>query len=179
MIKTRQLTSDGLAAFSKWLENPVGETPPAELLDDEVMSEPFGDYEIDETCVFGTRFEFGKYLNEQLSGADFNGLMSPDCDGLWGWLAIVYFEQLAGNGIRRAEHYIVMRKGTAGSLAYRQAARTSFELVYIHGECAQICLKSPIHTFGDMTKQLASRQAIAHNRGFFQTAFDLYLKDEN
>jgi hypothetical protein len=28
-----------------------------------------------------------------------------------------------------------------------------------------------------MTEQLASRQAIAHNRGFFKTAFDLYITD--
>lgn len=177
MIKTRKLTADGLAALAKWLANQEGETPPTELLDGDVMTEPFGDYDIDPTREFGSRFEFGSYLNVQLAGANFNGLMSPDCDGLWAWLAVVYFKQLTANGIRRAEHYLVMRKGAAGSLAYRQAARTSFELVYIHGECSQICLRSPIHTFGDMTEQLASRQAIAHNRGFFQTAFDLYLKD--
>ena len=27
------------------------------------------------------------------------------------------------------------------------------------------------------TEQLASRQAIAHNRGFFQTAFEMYMHD--
>lgn len=34
-----------------------------------------------------------------------------------------------------------------------------------------------MHTYGDMTEQLASRQTIAHNRGFFQTAFDMYMND--
>lgn len=177
MIKTRMLNAEGITVFTRWLENPDGNTPPAELLDSEAMTELFGDYEIDTLLEFGSRLELGLYLNEQLKGADFNDLMSPDSDGLWVWLALIYFDQLSAKGIRRAEHYVVMRKGSAGSLAYRQAARTSYELVHIHGKCAQICLKSPMHTFGDMTEQLASRQTIAHNRGFFQTAYDLYVAD--
>jgi len=32
-------------------------------------------------------------------------------------------------------------------------------------------------TFGEMTEQLASRQTLAHNRGFFQTAYELYVGD--
>jgi hypothetical protein len=179
MIKTRKLNTEGLAVFSKWLESPTGDAPPTQLLDDEAVTDLFGDYDIDPSLEFTSRLEFGKYLNERLSGADFNGLMSPDSDGLWAWLAVVYFKQLAAKGIRRAEHYVVWRKGSAGSLVYRHAARTSYELVHIHGECAQICLKSPMHTFGDMTEQLASRQTIAHNRGFFQTAHELYVRDGN
>lgn len=177
MIKTRTLNAEGIAAFSKWLENPIGKAPPAELLNSDTMTELFGDYEIDPSREFNSRLEFGTYLDGQLTGADFNGLMSPDSDGLWAWLAVAYFGQLAARGVRRAEHYIVQRKGSAGSLAYRQAVRTSYELVHIHGQNAEICLKSPMHTFGDMTEQLASRQAIAHNRGFFQTAHELYIKD--
>lgn len=177
MINAKKLNAEGIEVFLKWLENRVGDVPPGELLGGDSLAEPFGDYEIDSSREFGSRLEFGTYLNEQFSGADFNSLMSPDSDGLWAWLAVVWFRQLAAKGIRRAEHYVVIRKGSAGSLAYRHAVRTSYELVHIHGECAQICLKSPMHTHGDMTEQLASRQTIAHNRGFFQTAFDLYIKD--
>jgi hypothetical protein len=177
MVKTRRLNVEGLSAFSNWLEKPDGKVPPAKLLEDEAMTDPFGDYDIDPSQVFGSRLEFGVYLNNQLEGADFNGLMSPDNDGFWAWLAVVYFSQLTEKGVRRAEHYLVTRKGSAGSLAYRHSARTAYELVHIHSDNAQICLKSPMHTFGDMTEQLASRQTIAHNRGFFQAAFDLYLKD--
>jgi len=177
MIKTRRLNTDGIAAFSGWLESPTGNIPPSDLLNGDALTEFFGDFEIDEAREFESRLEFGSYLNEQFDGADFNGLMSPDSDGLWVWLAVVYFKQLAPAKIRRAEHYVVMRKGSAGSLAYRHAVRTPYELVRIHGQNAQLCLKSPMHTFGDMTEQLASRQTIAHNRGFFQTAYDLYIAD--
>ena len=177
MTKTRQLSAEGIAAFTKWLEGPVGDTPPAELLDNEALTEPFGDYCIDSAREFSSRLEFGNYLDDLFDGADFNGLMSPDSDGLWAWLAVVYFKQLAPNKIRRSEHYVVTRKGSAGSLAYRHAVRTAYELFHIHREHAQICLKSPMHTFGDMAEQLASRQAIAHNRGFFQTAVELYIRE--
>jgi hypothetical protein len=174
MIKVHKLTVEGEAAFAQWLLSPEGKIPPNKLLDDPTMTELFGDYEVDSGKKFSSRLEFGKYLNERLAGANFNELMSPSSDSLWAWLAILYFDQLTEKGIRRSEHYVVTRKGSAGSLAYRNAARTSFELVHIHGEYAEICLKGAMHTFGDMTEQLASRQAIAHNKGFFQTAYEMY-----
>lgn len=177
MINTRMLTADGIALYATWLSAPTGAQPPEALLTDESLSPPFGDYEIDESRTFESRLEFGLYLDEVFRHADFHGLMSPDTDGLWAWLTVVYFNQLSAKGIRRQEHYVVTRKGSAGSLAYRNAARTSYELAHIHGRNAEICLRSPMHTYGDMTEQLASRQNIAHNRGFFQTAFDMYMHD--
>jgi hypothetical protein len=72
---------------------------------------------------------------------------------------------------------VVIRKGSAGSLAYRNAARTSYELFKIHGDNAKICLSGPMSTFGDLTEQLASRQSISHNTGFFKTATELYIKN--
>ena len=177
MIKTRILNEEGIARLLKWLENPSGGAPPPELLESEGLTTPLGDYAVDPSRIFASRYELGEYLNAQFVDADFNKLLSPDCDGLWAWLAVVWFAQLSAKGIRRAEHYVVLRKGSAGSLAYRHAVRTSYELVHIHGEGANICLKTPMQTYGDMTEQLASRQTIAHNKGFFRTAFDLYMKD--
>lgn len=177
MINTRTLTAEGIALYATWLSSPTGTQPPEALLIDENLSAPFGDYEIDETRAFESRLEFGLYLDEIFQHADFHGLMSPDTDSLWAWLTLVYFNQFSAKGIRRQEHYLVTRKGSAGSLAYRNAARTSYELAHIHGRNAEICLRSPMHTYGDMTEQLASRQTIAHNRGFFQTAFNMYMHD--
>jgi hypothetical protein len=177
MIKTRMLNAEGLALFETWLTQPSGDTPPAALVESETLTEPFAEFSIDPSRAFGSRLEFGSYLDGQFSGADFNRLLSPTSDGLWAWLAVVWFKQLSAKGILRAEHYVVRRKGSAGSLAYRHAVRTSYELVHIHGDNAQICLKSPMATYGELTEQLASRQTIAHNRGFFQAAFDLYISD--
>lgn len=177
MIRARCLTEEGISRFKQWIDNPSGSQLPANLLDGDDISELFGEFEIDPERVFKTRHEFGIYLNERLTEANFAEVISSRSDGLWAWLAAVYFAQLTMKGIRRSEHYIVTRQGSAGSLAYRHSVRTPYELVHVHGEGAEICLSSPIYTLGDMTEQLASRQTIAHNKGFFQTAFNLYMKD--
>jgi hypothetical protein len=175
MIETRMLNAEGTAKFLAWLQSPIGASPPPELLNRAELTDPFEGYRVDPGLEFTSRYEFGAYLNDQLANADFNYLLSPERDGLWAWLALVYFAQLSAKGVRRAEHYVVLRKGSAGSLAYRHAARTPYELVHIHGGAARICLMTPMPTLGDMTEQLASRQTIAHNRGFFRTAANLYL----
>jgi hypothetical protein len=177
MIETRILNAEGIELFSKWLENPSGKTPPGELLGSDALSDVFSGCTIDPAREFTSRLEFGVYLNERFSGSDFNALLAPASDGLWAWLAVVWFRQLTAKGIRRSEHYLVTRKGSAGSLAYRHAVRTAYELVHIHGQNAQICLSTPMSIMGDMTEQLASRQTIAHNRGFFKMGSELYFAD--
>lgn len=176
MIRVRALTEGGTALLLRWLETPVGELP-RQSLDGDDFSAEFGEYEIDPVREFSSRLEFGIYLNDVFKGANFREMLSPKSDGLWNWLALAWFPQIAAKAVRRSEHYLVTRKGSAGSLAYRHAVRTSYELVYIHREYAGICLRTPMSTYGDMTEQLASRQTIAHNRGFFRTACELYIRD--
>lgn len=177
MTPARMLTEAGLRKFAGWLADGQGRTPPTELLDGEEVTELFEGFSVDPGKQFGSRFEFGQYLKERLASASFDELTSVARDGLWAWLAVVYFDQLSEKGIRRSEHYIVTRRGSAGSLAYRQAVRVSYEMVCVHGDAAMICLRSPMHTFGDIAEQLASRQTIAHNRGFFRAAYDLYMRE--
>lgn len=177
MIRTRCLTEDGVRLLKQWADNPHGSQLPVSLLEDDNMSELFGEFEIDPSRVFNTRQEFGTYLNEQFAGASFAEMMSSSCDGLWAWLAVVYFPQLTAKGIRRSEHYIVTRQGSAGSLAYRHSVRTPYELVHVHGEEAGICLNRSMSTHGELTEQLTSRQTIARNKGFFQAAFNLYMNN--
>lgn len=176
MINTRILNSEGLTRFEVWLENPTEEFP-RHLLEDDSFSELLSSCQLDEGRKFESRLKFGEYLKEVFGNIKFNQIMSKDYDGLWAWVSLVYFDQLTAKGVRRKEHYVVIRKGSAGSLAYRNAARTSFELFYIHGENARICLSAQMSTFGDLTEQLASRQSISHNIGFFKTAAELYIKN--
>lgn len=176
MIPARKLTESGLRKFAGWLSDVQGRTPPAGLLDGEEETELCEGISMDPTRRFESRFEFGVYLNECLAATNFDELTSVAGDGLWAWIAVVYFDQLSEKGVRRSEHYIVTRRGSAGSLAYRQGVRMSYEMVHVHGEAAMICLRSAMHTFGDVAEQLASRQTLAHNRGFFRAAHDLYIE---
>jgi hypothetical protein len=177
MTELRKLNEAGINLFGGWLETSEESQPPAELLNSEEFTEVAYEVMISPDQVFSSRYEFGKYLNDRLNGHSISELLGVENDGVWAWLAVVYFKQLSAKGRRRKEHYLVIRKGSMGSLAYRQAARTSFELVHIHGPNSMVCLSVGMHTFGDMAEQLASRQTLAHNRGFFQTAYQLYVRD--
>jgi hypothetical protein len=177
MIEIRRLNYSGISLLDGWLEIGDGQPPPAELISGLEYTEVAYDGQINPDEIFASRYEFGKYLDEQFASESFSELMGVGNDGLWAWLAVVYFKQLSGKGKRRKEHYIVIRKGSRGSLAYRQAARTSFELVHIHSHHSLVCLSVGMATFGDMAEQLASRQTLAHNLGFFQTAYELYVRN--
>lgn len=175
MIKVRRLGPDGITAFKAWLENPDGNEPPAYLVNGPDYTEPAWDVTVDPAAAFATRYEFGVYLNEQFKAFEFMELMSPQNDGLWAWLAVLYFKQLAPAKPQKYWHYLVTRVGPAGSLAYRHAVRTSYELVHVHGDRAQVCLAVSMSKWGEMAEQLASRQTLSHNRGFFEMAYDLYV----
>jgi len=177
MMEVRRLKDSGINLFGAWLEVHDAGSPPPELINGPDFTEVAYDAYIDPDETFSSRYEFGNYLNAKLAACGFNELMAPENDGLWAWLAVIYFRQLRGKKRRRKEHYIVTRKGSVGSLAYRQAARTSFELVHIHSQYSLVCLSVGMATFGDMTEQLASRQTLAHNRGFFQAAYELYIRN--
>ncbi len=176
MTTLRALTTEGVRLFRAWLDDPT--TPfPIGLKDAPEYTEPSYDVPMDEAKTFATRYDFGVYLNTVFAGIKFHELRLPKNDGLWAWLAVLYLPQLAAKKLRDPEHYIVTRKAAKGTLAYRHAARSTFELVHIHGEHARVCLNVPIDTWGEMAEQLAARQTLAHHRGFFQAANSLYVEN--
>lgn len=177
MIKTKRLTTEGLLVFRKWLEAGESGTPPTDLIDGSQYTEPAYETEVEPDAVFSSRYEFGAYLHDRFRELDYKELISRENDGLWAWLAVVYFKQLAPIRPQKYWHYIVTHRGTTASLAYRHAVRTSYELTYIHGERALLCLGVPMHAWGEMAEQLASRQTLALNRGFFEAAYALYVKE--
>jgi hypothetical protein len=177
MTSLRTLTPEGLRTFRAWLEEPQGTPLPIDLLAGVDHTDLSYDINVDEGKTFATRYEFGEYLGSVLDGIDFHELRAPKNDGVWAWLAILYLHQLALSRLKGPEHYVVTRKGPKGSLAYRQAPRSAFELVHIHGEHARVCLSVPMDTWGEMAEQLAARQTLAHHRGFFQAAYTLYFED--
>lgn len=184
-LELRAFTAQGLAAFRTFLEShEMGGKVPAELLSHNANTELFGEGMLDPSIVFKSRFEFGKYLVCQLAHRDFEELTSSDSDNFWAWVAAVYFDQLSAETKRsrkpkKPEHYVVTRHGHRGSLHYRQGPRTAFEMVYVHGDYAKVCLCVPMGEFGDMAEQLTSRFKIARDTGYFRAAAALYLREES
>ena len=101
-------------------------------------------------------------------------LFSKSFDAMWAWIAAVYFAQLTKKEVRRFEHYIPAREGTAGSILHRHAARTAVELVRAHGPNARFALQKDMAVQGQLLESLTASQSIARNRGFFAVASLLY-----
>ncbi len=182
-MKIRRLTEEGLTKFADWLRAGEGDDPPKVLLSGDEMTESCLDEEVDESRQFATRYDFGVYLVDMLDSYELNEVTGNQFDAMWGWLAVVYFKQLrkkkrTSGRFQSSEHFIVDRQGIKGSLAYRQAPRTCYELVKVHGEAARVCLAKPMDTFGDMAEQLVSRGYLARNRGFIAAAARLYVRDK-
>ena len=176
MIELRKLTASGIAVFKTWLESGGSGKVPAHLLTGPEYTEAVYDIQIDPDKKFETRYDFGNYLVDTFKELDFAELMSRENDGLWAWLAAIYFSQLAPVKPLKSWHYIVTHVGPKGSLAYRQAVRTSYELVQIHGEKAIVCLSGKMPTWGEMAESLTSRKTLVHNAGFFSAACNLYVR---
>jgi hypothetical protein len=176
MIKLRTLTEEGITAFKTWLQNWNGLPLPSSLSNSTVFTDDSYDLTIDPDLQFPSRFDFGVYLNDQFRSMDSLELLEQRNDGLWAWIAVIYFKQLAPNKPSRYEHYVVDRSGGKGGLAYRHAVRTSYQLVNVHAEKAKVCLSVPMNTWGDMAEQMTARQTFAMHAGFMDTAYRLYYE---
>jgi hypothetical protein len=175
VISIRCFSERGLESFRVWVVNGGAGRRPDDLVSDPMLSDPVDDLTIDPSKTFGSRFEFGCYLHDELSRLDTEELLTPKFDGMWAWINALYFKQLAPKEVRRYEHYIPVRRGSAGSLLHRNAARTAFELVVIHGDNARFVLQQKMHIHGQLLESLSASQSIVRNRGFFAAAAKMYV----
>jgi hypothetical protein len=177
-MHARKFNSEGIEMFKQWLDTlPAGQTP-QRFLSDDALSESFGDFLLDGDLRFTSRYDFGCYLRQQFEGISMADLLAPESDGLWAWISALYFAQLAPTKVRRSEHYIPIRRGSAGSLLHRNAPRTAYELVVIHGVNAQFVLQQGMPTHGQLLESLSASQNIVRNVGFFAAAAKLYVNED-
>lgn len=174
-MNIRRLTEKGRQEYRDWLATRrLGDVPSNEILEGDDQTEPAFEVELDTSKKFASRYEFGEYITGALSGLDSKVILSQECDGLWDWLTVLYFDQFGQKG-SKPWHYTVTRRGHSGSLAYRHLARTAYEMYLRHGESSKVMLAVPMDTWGDMSEQLTSRQKIAYHRGYIQAANSLYM----
>lgn len=178
MIAIRRFTDEGIKKFEYWISAGAPDLGDSNPLSDTELSETVDGFSIDDSRKFGSRYEFGQYLCNVLHGRDTEELLSPQFDGMWAWINALYFRQLAPSKVRRSEHYICVRRGSAGSLLHRNAARTAFELVAIHGVNAKFALQQKMPTHGQLLESLSASQSIVRNRGFFAAAAKMYVDSD-
>ncbi len=178
MTSLRTFNEQGVAAFKDWIAAGAHGGDPSHLALDDSLTTSFSAVELNPQLEFASRYGLGNYLVKLVPPSEIERVLSPEGDGMWTWICATYFRQLAAKGVRRYEHYVATRRGTAGDLLHRNAARTAFELVLLHGENAQFALMQPMHTHGQLLESLSASQSIARNKSFFAAAAMLYLSTD-
>ena len=175
MNKVQSLTEKGTEAFRQWLVSAVPGQSLDWLLTSRDYTQEVLEREIDCNRQFGSRYDLGCYLVELFSGLQSEELLAPAQDGMWAWLNAVYFHQLSAKGVRRFEHYIPTRQGSAGTLLHRAASRTAFEMCAVHGANARFTLQQSMAVHGQLLESLTASQSIARSHVFFAAAALLYV----
>ncbi len=178
MIMTvKSLDKTGIAEFENWLDHSSVE-PPRYLLQDDRGSEFMGGvYQVDTSRIFSTSYELGQYLvNEVFIGVEDRFGLLADYD-MWSWLSLAFIDSLVkkGRGTGAGKplakpHYTLQ----SPRLTYRLITRTSWDLVFLHGEAAKVALGSLKSPWGEMAEQMTSRQEIYAHRSFWPVANALY-----
>ena len=177
MIIASRFTDTGLEKFRSSIDS-LYEKPGIDmgwLISDPTLSNAIEGVFLDDGRKFTSRYEFGKYLCEALTSINRDLLLSPENDNLWAWINALYFQQLALKEVRKSEHYLCTRKGSIGSKLHRNAARTAYEIVSIHGELGSFALQQPMQTHGQLLESLSASQTVVRNRSFFSAASKIYV----
>jgi hypothetical protein len=188
----RRLTAKGIDQFWAHIDGcredkkagvPVRQLPPT-LLDGAEETHLLGSAaSVDLSLSFATRFDFAKYIIDQI-GASWTDALIDDA-GFWAWLAVAYWLQFTEKGVNRQEHYIPAIGNLIGRLGqqridYRHCARTPVLLYRRLEDGAKLFLSGPakrqrpMGIMGDFVEQILSRQDIYGNDRFLQVLRKLY-----
>ena len=138
---------------------------------------------------FTTRYEFGTYLVKKFKEGGKSA--SYDDHGLWGWLALAYFQQLRKtkftgkkgkkSATQRDEHFVPAdwkKQGAGKPIDYRHSVRSIFMLVEKFGTDAKFYVsKSGMASWGDIAEQMLSEKKVISNKGLRELIYDLYRDD--
>ncbi len=178
--RMRALNKVGIQEFENFIDHgAVGEVPYFLLDDDETSYEIDWDVNI-ERRGFADCIEFGNYLNEVLKDCDSREISYDS--GIWGWLALYYFDQLcpanaAGNRKPYKPYYYILKTENFRHY-YRHMVRAPYILTRDHGVCARILLSKPLNRHGELSEQIVSRLEIVGCKPIVEAIDILYFDHE-
>jgi hypothetical protein len=175
MTALRKLNAKGIAKFREHLSDiRAGETfqsNPALLYVDEYSAAVQPRIDIEQRKL-KSKLDAAIWLTKMLEPLD--GPALPNDVGLWSWLALYLFDQLApvrADGKRRPRedyHYIPDRRTERHLLI---GAYTTYRM---HGDGARLLLHPAVHQHGRFLFDFVSRRDLIANRGLIELADRLY-----
>lgn len=176
-LALRKLNEEGTSEFRNYLDgirHGIDSGPPIALLTNPDTSDEIDIEVLLSNKRFATRFDLGVYLVEKLNVLNQTEI-SHDT-GIWSWLGLFYFEQLApvsGGKRRLAENYSYILSPDYKHHP-RHSVRTTYVFVRDFGPTVQFMFSKALHERGEIVEQLAARQEFASCKGVIECAHDLY-----
>jgi hypothetical protein len=178
-MRVRRLTPEGLRLLQEFLVRvSAGEprTGRQEILTGDATSELLAtEASVDEQS-FPTRLAVARYLNDKLEPLGPHELEDP---GLWGWLALLYFDTLCPASKKKPGSLYRWIPSGSFRTDHRHLLAGPFRIYRLYrenpGEAAVLLCNAPDKP-GDFPEQLASRQEFLTNRAIIGAATRLYVE---
>lgn len=178
-MNVRILTPIGIEQFQQYLMNLRGDpllAVPTHLLTDSSTSAPLPGGATVEERRFATKLEASQYLQNQLSAI-------PRADvernpGLWAWLALLYFDQLApadASGRRKVRELAKYIPSENSFREYRHLLQGPYKLYLAHEQTARVLLTKPLSVWSDLEEQMIGVQELTRMPGAMEAADLLYF----
>lgn len=182
-MKLCRFNADGILRFSAYLDalaaDPALSTPTELLSDPSCAVEILPSQEI-ENKSFSTREEAASYLDSVL--ARVIGLDVERDEGLWGWLSLLYFDQVCpvdGNGRRKVRERARYIPAVANFQKYYRHLLAGpyriFRTYRLNPEHALVLLCGPLQKPGEIVEQIVARQEIITNPHAVEAATKIYF----
>jgi hypothetical protein len=175
----RALNAAGIERFRAYLELAragVPADPPLDLLADPACTAELSAEVHVEPMRFATRWRAGEYLWQKLAA------LAPEevegNRGLWAWLALYWFEQLAprrADGTRRPGRDYRHVPDFGFRYRYRHLLYGPFAVYRRHRGHAILVLSGPLHVEPGVYQEITSRQDLVVSRGVIEALNALYL----
>lgn len=181
----RVLNDEGIREFAEFLSaTRAGAEPsvPLHLLSDGRTSDPFNARVEVAPRVFASRYDFGLYLVEVLSGCEARAISLDH--RLWTWLALYYFDYLCPVSAETGQRAVlenavyVLSPQFSFQRYYRHLVRSPWLAVKEHGNFAKVLLiSSGRGTRSDVAEQLGAYQDLFANRSLIEAAYRMYFDE--
>lgn len=186
-MNIRRFNSEGIRKMEEFLDlvrtTESNSIPrPEDLLTDSSLSEEVPPGIEVSLRDFSSRFEAAGYLNQALNGTVVPGLAKDT--GLWAWLSLFYFEQLAPqqtSGKRKVGEQARWIPAVGNFRRYyRHLLAGPYSIYKSHSDAperAYVLLANPAHSPGEPAEQIAAYQEIVTNTSLLQASTSLYVDE--
>jgi len=185
-MNLRVMLPEGEQKFREYIHNLKTEpSTPRPDLNNKPFSEEFSPVvSIDEGKQFNSKMELAKYLQNCFAGAGLKRENVLPRNGLWTWLAYVWFDQLAPitnpatdeRDIKEDAKYICSSDYRD---YYRHLVSGPYSIYSLHdADNSNIFLYSPVNEHNDFIEQFASRQFIISHKNIVEAIHRLYFDSQ-